>query len=366
MTEVAIVATPDDGSCGVGTYAGDLRSYLDCDVEHVELHTNSTDPTHFARVAVSAGTTAADVVHVQHEYGLFGAKTLYWWVFFPLLWVSARLTSAPVVLTVHEVWDAETAGDSLRWLQLLYIRVVNLSITLVADHLVFLSETSESAFHTATPVAVQSTSRLPHGVNVGETKDVAPAEAKSTFGYEPSDTVVVEPGYVSRQKGVDVFVELADRFPDHEFLLAGGPRQAADEAFVSDLRDRSPPNVQITGVLNDDDFHDAFRAADLVVLPYRKNGQSGVFNWCAAYSLPVAGSSCDYFERVAAEWGCMQLFNPSDLDDTESVTRTLLHDDEQRRALRERMSAFREANRFERVAAEHRSLYRELAERRAG
>lgn len=365
MTEVAMVATPDDGSCGVGTYAGDLRNHLDCEVEYVELRTNSTDPKHFVLTSLSAVTASADVIHVQHEYGLFGTKTLYWWFFFPLLWLGAYLTSTPVVLTLHEVWTAETAGDSLQWLQLQYIRVVNLSLALVADHLIFLSETSEAAYHAATPITVPSTSRFPHGVNVGETRDIAPAEAKAMFGYEPSDTLVVEPGYISRQKGADVFAELAEQFPNHEFLLAGGARWASDESLVSELRDDSSGNLQITGILDENAFHAAFRAADLVVLPYRKDGQSGVFNWCAAYALPVAGSDCDYFERLAVEWNCVELFDPTDLDDVAVVTQTLLSDDERRERLRERMREFREANRFERVSVQHQTLYRELVDRRS-
>lgn len=356
---VAMVATPDDGSCGVGSYAGDLRAHLD-GVEHVELRTDSVDPLHFASVALSAGTADADVVHVQHEYGLFGRMTLLWWVFAPLLWLTTRLRSVPVVLTLHEAWDDETTGETARWLQRAYVRVVNASIALVADHLLFLSASRESAYRAATPLAVRSASRLPHGVNVGETWDVPPAAAKATFGYDADDTLVVEPGYVSRQKGADVFVDLAARF-ECEFLLAGGARNPGDEAFVAGLRERAPSNLQVTGVLDDESFHAAFRAADLVVLPYRKDGQSGVFNWCAAYGLPVAGSDCDYFRRVNEGWDCVALFDAADLDDAEATVREVLDDETERTRLADAMASFREANRFEAVAARHRELYRELA-----
>lgn len=356
---VAMVATPDDGSCGVGAYAGDLRAHLGA-VEHVELRTNTRNPFHVAGVALAAGTTHADVVHVQHEYGLFGRMTLLWWVFGPLLWLTTRLRSRPVVLTLHEAWDDETAGLRARRLQLAYVRAVNASIAIVADHLLFLSETREAAYRNATPVEVGSTSRLPHGVEVGETIDLPPPAAKKRFGYDAETTLVVEPGYVSRQKGADVLVDVAERLPDREFLLAGGARTHGDEQLVSELRDRAPSNVAITGVLDHDAFHAAFRAADLVVLPYRKDGQSGVFNWCAAYGLPVAGSRCDYFTRLAAEWDCVALFDLDEPDDIEACVRRLLADGDERDRLANAMAAFRDANRFEHVAGEHRELYRSL------
>lgn len=361
-TDVVMVATPDDGSCGIGAYAGHLRNHLQVPVEHVELRTNSVNPLHFAATALTAGTADADIVHVQHEYGLFGRMTLLWWVFAPVLWITTQLRAVPVVFTLHEAWTEETAGETAKWLQHWYIRMVNTSIAVVADYLLFLSASRESAYLSATPVTVPGFRRIPHGVNVVDAVDVSPAEAKEQFGYEVDDTVLVEPGYVSRQKGADVFVDLASRIPEHEFLLAGGARNPSDDSFVRQLTDRAPSNVQVTGVLPDESFHTAFQAADLVVLPYRKDGQSGVFNLCSAYELPVVASNCDYFQRMAEEWDCAALFEVDEPADAETAVRRLLRDENERANLSEAMRSFREANRFDLVADRHRDLYRDVVD----
>lgn len=357
---VAMVATPDDGSCGVGTYAGDLRAALGdagVDVDHVELATNTRDPAHVARVAWRAGTADVDAVHLQHEYGLFGPMTYLWWVFAPLLGLLSRLRGVPVVVTLHEAWDRETAGETAAPLQYLYVRLVNWSLVLLADRLVFLSDSRAEAF-TGSVDAPQSM-RLPHGVTLAD--DGPTVDARERLGYDTDDALVVEPGYVSPQKGADTFRDLAERVPDAEFLLAGGARTPGDESFIADLESRAPENLQVTGVLDDDLFHGVFEAADLAVLPYRKEGQSGVLNWCIAHDLPVVASDVDYFREVAADWDCVALFEAGDLDDAEATLRRYLDDADARERLIAGMERFRRENSFAAVARRHAELYAELA-----
>ncbi|WP_255149711.1 glycosyltransferase family 4 protein [Halorarius halobius] len=357
---VAMVATPDDGSCGVGTYAGDLRAVLADEavaVDHVELATNTRSPLHVARVAWRAGTADVDAVHLQHEYGLFGPMTYLWWAFAPVLFLLSRLRGVPVVVTLHEAWDRETTGETAAWLQYAYVRLVNWSLALLADRLVFLSDSRAEAF-TGT-VETSHATRLPHGVNLVDAEPTV--DARDRLGYDPEDTLVVEPGYVSPQKGADTFLELAERFPDAEFLLAGGARTPGDEAFIGELESQAPENLQITGVLDDELFRGVFDAAGLAVLPYRKQGQSGILNWCIAYGLPVVAGDVDYFREVADEWDCVGLFDPDDIDDAAAAVDQYLTDPEAREQLAAGMEQFRTENSFAAVARRHADLYAALA-----
>lgn len=355
-----MVSTPDDGSCGVGTYAGDLRHYLSPEVTHIQLKTNCHNPVHFAAVAIQAGRVDVDIIHIQHEYGLFGKATVMWWIFAPIVWVLSMLYGTHIVITLHEAWDSETPNKSLLRLKRLYVKAVNTSIALIGTRLVFLSTACKCAYLQATPITVQEYEQMPHGVNVQGTQEIDMATAKSRFGYNPRDDVIVQPGYVSSQKGADIFIQLAMRIPEVEFLLAGGARNPEDTEYIKELRRRASSNVTITGQLDDESFHAAFCAADIVTLPYRKDGQSGVFNWCAAYGVPVIGSRCEYFQEVAQEWDCPALVDITELDDIETTVRAVLNSAERKDRLSKAIRLFRQANRYEAVGKQHEKLYREL------
>jgi glycosyltransferase involved in cell wall biosynthesis len=360
IPSVVMVSTPDDGSCGIGTYTGNLRRAFDraVDITQVTLDTGANDAGHFLRVALQAGTRDADVIHVQYEYGLFGPRSIHSWLFFPLLWLLTTLRGIPLIITVHESWTRETISDYMPRIKWVYVRAINHLLVMVADELVFLSDAVKRAF--TETVSVRSSQMIPHGVILDQEFDGSKRDAKNELGIDPEATLVVEPGYVSEQKGCDRFISLASRFPEVEFLLAGGSLSPRDDSFVESLRDRASENVTITGRLPHRQFHAAFVAADLIVLPYRKDGQSGVINWCATYEVPTVGSDCAYFYSLATTYGCLDLVEATDADALAAGVSRLLADKSRREYLKRAMSRYKAINHFEAVADRHIRLYQNL------
>lgn len=363
QSEICMVSTPDDGTCGIGTYTGSLMRALrgtseDLSLERVRVRLRALDPVHYAAAAIRAGRSDADVVHIQHEYGIYGPKSLTSWVFFPLLSLLARLRGTQVIITLHSAWTDRTISPPLLPLKRLYVRLNNWMLARCGDCFLFLSETCKDQFTES--VALDEYEVLPHGVQ-DEDVDVAASQAKAAFGYAPDDTVVVEPGYVRPEKGHDRFVDVAAELPGYSFLVAGGPQDEADEAFLDRIRDEAPENVQVTGVLDEDRFHAAFRAADLILLPYREVTQSGVFNWCVAHELPVLGSDAPYFRRLADEWGCVELIDPVDVEGTAEAVERVAADEAERRRLVDAMRAYRTESSMESVAESHEAVYRTVA-----
>lgn len=355
-----MVSTPDDGSCGIGTYTGNLRRGFNSEVNirPVLINTGSNNPGHFLKVALQAGTGSEDVVHVQHEYGLFGQQSIYSWLFFPVLWLVTMLRGVPLVLTVHEAWTRETITDNPSWVKWAYIRAINTLLVVVADELVFLSDAVATAF--TKTVSVPSYRTIPHGVTFEHEFDGSKRAARRELGVDIGTTLVVEPGYISDQKGCDRFISLARRFPDIKFLLAGGSRSERDDTFVASLRDRAPENVTITGRLPHRQFHAAFVATDLIILPYRKDGQSGIVNWAATYEVPTVGSNCTYFRSLATNYGCLDLVNAGDEDALAARVSEALTDDNRREYLRKAMGRYKTHNGYDSVANRHVSLYDKL------
>lgn len=354
MIETLLVAPPSDAG-GIGKYSDTLSKALadqSVDLDRLDLE-EGAGPVQHVRVAVRAGLTSADVIHVQFEYGFFTPRLLFAWIFFPILFVLARLRDVPVVVTMHEAWLPDIVDPPLVGPKQVYLCLAHRLLVATADQLLFLSENAVEAFEKSVPGVHART--LPHGVDVSGTRDVESAAAKRQFGFDPKATVVSQIGYVAPRKNTDVMLELAEEFPEYEFLVAGGPRRDAEREYFESIRSRAPPNLTVTGVLPDEEFHAAFAATDLAVLSYSDIRQSGILNWCFAYQVPMICRRIPYFERVASEWGGIVLYDENDELDAE--LRAAVADID---SLEREMEAFCEANSFEAVAAEHVRLYREL------
>ncbi|WP_423744948.1 glycosyltransferase (plasmid) [Haladaptatus sp. SPP-AMP-3] len=356
MTSVTLVSTADDGECGIGTYTGSLISDMDgeVDVTHVTVPLRSKNPLPYITNAVRAGRSSDDVIHVQHEYGIFGPKSIWSWLFFPVLYFVAFLRNTPVVLTLHSAWNRETIDPPLALLKRVYVKLNNLLLVAGASYLILLSENCKDRFEESVPL--RRYEMMSHGVQT-ETVSMNTSDAKRVFGYDSTETVVVVPGYIRPEKGQDVFVKIADRAPEYEFLIAGGVQADEDEEFLREVERTAPENVQITGMLDDSRFNAAFNAADVAVLPYRDVTQSGIFNWCVAYEVPTVVSDELYFRRLNEQWDCVSLF---DVEDPESATmqiQDLLSNEERRMKIAEGMRNYGKASSMETVIEKHIWIY---------
>jgi len=355
MADVTMVSTPDDGSCGIGTYTGELIRELtnNTDVDWVNVPLRSANPLPYVQSAIKAGLGDSSVIHIQHEYGIYGPKSLWSWLFFPVLFILATLRNKRVITTFHSAWNGETIGSPLVSLKYIYVAANNTMLAATTDHAIFLSENAATEFRQSVPL--ESEEVLPHGVQT-DTRELSPSDAKHALGVDPDDTLVVEPGYIRREKGCDAFIDLARVYDDDvSFLLAGGCQ--GNEAYCESIRRDAPANVRVTGTLDEDRFHAAFVAADLVVLPYREVTQSGIFNWCAAYEVPVVGSDTPYFRRLADRWNCVAVIDTEDATATAMRVGKLLDDADRRATLVAGMRDYRTAASMDSVAKRHLKLY---------
>jgi len=359
MTDVTVVSTPDDGSCGIGTYTGELLGALsdETDVNWVTVPLRSPNPIHYIRGAIEAGLGDAPVIHIQHEYGIYGPKSLWSWFFFPILFLFSRLSDKCVITTYHSAWNRETIDPPLIILKQLYVTANNAMLEMTTNHSIFLSENTAADFSKS--VTPDSREIMPHGVQ-NDTIDLSVEEAKSEFGAEPDDTLIVEPGYIRHEKGCDAFVDIAKEFEDSSFifLLAGGSQD--NEKYYESIQCDAPPNLQVTGRLGEVRFHAAFVAADLVVLPYREVTQSGIFNWCVAYEVPVLGSDTPYFRHLSERWNCVDVVDTEKPKIASSRIRELLVDNDRRTELRSGMSDYRASASLDSVAERHCDLYTDI------
>lgn len=371
LADIVLVTAPGNGETGVGDYTNDLLAHItDVDIEKIELQIQSKNPLDFLLPAIRTGRARADVIHIQHEYGMFGPMSLMTWIFFPVVFLVSAITNTPVVISMHEALNKDHVTEPLAPIKRVYIALINHLLVFGADHIVFLSDTTKTEFLES--VRPEEFSVIPHGVSIDRTVEHPKQEAKRHIGYSPDDVVIIEPGYIEPRKGNHVFAELAERMPEYEFLIAGGVSNALYAEYAEHVMDDAPENLRVTGILEEELFHTAFCAADLVVLPYLKTrqagiintvGQSGIFNRCVAYELPVLGSERSYFEDLKDEWGCIETFDTDNLTEATQRIQETLADDTKQKQLIAAMKAYADANSFDRAGNEHTDIYQTVYSR---
>lgn len=345
----AVLLGPPESNGGVGRYTTQLGEAIG-ETGKVRRFPAGVAPAKQARAILGAVAEADRAAHLQFTPELFGPAGA---TIAPLLTataVRARHRDVRLVVTVHEVWDERDTGTVLRRA---YARGVHEAVARTADDLVFLSEAAAAAFTRYAPGTEYRI--VAHGIRMSEVRTVP--DAKDRFGYNDETTLVTQHGFVNPRKGCETFLELARGLPDTEFLLAGGARTETHRAYYETLVKAAPANVQCTGRLDDDDFHAAFAASDLAVLPYRAIYQSGILNWCAGYGLPVVASGVPYFEEIAREYGAPETVGRTDREAVTATVRRLLDDPGARADLGGRLHAYAVENNMDRVAETYRAVY---------
>jgi glycosyltransferase involved in cell wall biosynthesis len=228
----------------------------------------------FARVAAHLpdmlryrrAARAADVVHFQ-------------WLSIQAL--DARLLRAvhPRLLTAHDVLPREPRPGQLAGQRALYERM---------DAIVVHSEHGAARLRDELRLDPARVHVIPHGVLDGlDVPGAAPFP-------KPDKPVVLCFGLIRPYKGVDVLLEAwRQAAPDAELWVIGMPRM--DTAFI-----HGPGVRTALRFVSSAELAGAFRAADLVVLPYREIDQSGVLFTALAFGKPILATSVGGFPEVGA------------------------------------------------------------------
>jgi glycosyltransferase involved in cell wall biosynthesis len=118
-------------------------------------------------------------------------------------------------------------------------------------------------------------------------------QAKSKFGYNERDDVILLLGNVSHYKGIDLMLQaLNHQRADSRFkvLIAGQGGANAYSSFLKQQIKSSPFSGDIQWInryLTEEEVGLALKAADVLVLPYRHIDQSGVLLTGLEFGLPI-------------------------------------------------------------------------------
>jgi glycosyltransferase involved in cell wall biosynthesis len=225
----------------------------------------------------------------------------------------------PLVLTAHDVLPREPRRGQLDAQRRLYDRF---------DAIVVHSEHGRRRLTGELAVDPSRVHVIPHGVFehlAGEDGEPpAPADRRVVLCF----------GLMRPYKGIDVLLDAWHGVEDAELWIAGMPRMD-----IAPLLAAAPPNARFfPRFITDGELPDYFRAADLVVLPYREIDQSGVLFTALAFGKPLLLSDVGGFPEIA-QTGAARTFPAGDAQALRGALRELLEDPASLSALAERARA---------------------------
>jgi len=329
---VAVLSTYPPRPCGIGTFTHDLRTALlgaapDTAVDVLALvrdEARPIGPEVAARVrqdvrsdyAAAAGIPSwrgADVVIVEHEYGIFGGEAGSY-----VLSFVADL-QVPLVVTLHTVLSAPSVHQAET------LRALCDAATLVT---VF-TETARRMVTEAQLAPPERVRVVPHGGPVELLEAAAQSAARNagagagaTLGPAPraalerldGRTVLSTFGLISAGKGIETAIAalpaVVDRHPEVLYLVAGqthpevvkteGERYRLSlERLVRDL-DLTRHVHFVDRFLTTDDLAVLLGATDLYLTPYRSREQivSGALTFALVAGCPVVSTPYYYAEDL--------------------------------------------------------------------
>ena len=331
---------------------GEARTYK----ANVVARLSQDDRASYRRIAQFANADAAELLNVQHEYGLFGGPEGSWFLDF------LDAVEKPVVTSLHTVLPEPSAAH----------RDVARKIAQRSNAVVVLSQTGKDVLVNTYGVDPNKISVIHHGV-----PDVPfrPTDAaKASFGV--GERMVISTfGLISRGKGleygIDAMRKVVKRHPEALYLILGqthpGVRRQEGESYRESLVSRIAEyglqaNVSLVDrYLEFDELIAYLGATDIYLTPYTNPVQivSGTLAYAVGLGKAIVSTPYLYAQELLAhQRGFLTPFKESDRLADAIVQ--LLDDPLLRRATERRAYRFGRQMTWPNVAAGYGRLFSDL------
>lgn len=364
--------------CGIATFTTDLADALaaanvECSVvamndrgkgygypERVRFEIAESDVGSYHRAADFMNVNAADVLSVQHEYGIFGGKAG------AHLLTLLREQRMPIVSTLHTILAEPNAEQ----------RVVMDELCALSERIVVMSAHGAELLSKVHGVPPRKIDLIPHGIP----ELPGATNSKNKLGVQ-GRPVVFTFGLLSRDKGIEYVIDalpaIVKRFPEVVYIVLGATHPHVKESEGEAYRLMLESRGHRLGVDDNLVFHDRFvkeselvqflAAADIYITPYLNPEQitSGTLAFAVGSGKSVISTPYRYARELLADGrGVLVPWRDSAAIANEVIS--LLGDDEKKSELERRACAFGKAmtwpvvanayiQTFQRASVEHRA-----------
>ena len=341
--KIAWVSSWPPRPCGIATYSLELVDALrkkGGDV-YIVCHTDggkpgeknvypviNLDEVDWAEKLYSVvGEIKPDIVHIQHEYGLYSVNDDYSAGLLRPLFRWKLDDSFPVVITYHSVYSKMDRARAM-FMDLMQ-RLVHAGI--VHEYYQWISLPYNLGR------MVSNVYVIPHGAK--ENLLFSRQEAKKYLGLEGKKTIGMIGWFVST-KGFHRVIKMWDILseelgPDTYLILAGEARRGEESqreykarllSLVEDCRNKHRIKLLIKS-FSPEEYERVLACFDIAVFPYTFISQSGNLAHSLALGVPVVASAIEGLEAEVKASGAGILVPPDDDDELKRAIVTLLKDD---------------------------------------
>jgi glycosyltransferase involved in cell wall biosynthesis len=315
--KVCLIGTYPPRECGIGTFTRDLRNAI-CQVAddvqafviamtnppnnykyppEVVFEIRQNQLNDYRLAAEYINFSGADIVCVQHEFGIFGGPEGRY-----ILELLKNLNK-PVVTTLHTVLSEPLAGFRVS-----LIRVANAS-----DRLVVLNSRAIPILKDVYGITEEKVSLIHHGVP--DVPFVDPNYYKDKFGVE-GRLVLLTFGLLSRNKGIEMMLdalpEIVSVHPEVVYIVLGATHPEVKRRDGEEYRLMLKRRVRELGLedyvifydryVDDDELREFLGACDIYITPYQSREQivSGTLAYAVGMGKAVVSTPYLYAEELLA------------------------------------------------------------------
>lgn len=343
-----VMIAPSKDQCGISDYCDYLMEALSAK----SLRIRRTDWRSYSR-----DKDRADLVHIQHEYFLFGGVAP---------WKNRcgsflNRLNAPVVLTAHEFLPP--SGNLLRSFMIRLTNRSNFKHANIKRIIVHTSQDRQMMSQCGIPP--EKVQRICHGIPASP-KLPSSNLMKQEFGLS-NRFVVTMFGFLSRKKGhLDALKALSLLPNDIQLIFAGGkhPDDRTDyyQRIENEIAARGlSDQVRITGYLNREDMYKWMAATDLFLAPFHQTSGSGSLAMAFSCAKPILASdippNMEYLEDVP---DCIRVYPATQTEKMADLILMLADDPAQRDTLSSLAGEYAMKHSYLNMAEETMALYRTL------
>ena len=306
-----------------------------------------------------------DVVHIQHEYGLYQTFGDNASGLFRLLFRLHVQGKYPAVITYHSVY---TRLDPM---MRLYMDVMQRLVHAGIVH----AEYQWMNLHANLGRVVDNVYVIPHGAATGAS--VSREEAKKKLGLE-GRRVVGMLGWFTETKGFDSVLEiwddLARELGENTMLVLAGdarlgdPNQIGYKQKLLDLVKKSVHKDRIKvelGSFTPEAYNNIMASFDLMVMPYTFASQSGNLAHSFALGVPAVVSGLEGLKAEAEASGAAVAVSPGDREELKRAILMIMGNDSLRKTYAQRAKSYVKGKiSWSITAKKHMQVYRKAANRK--
>ena len=303
-----------------------------------------------------------DIVHIQHEYGLYQTSADHASGLFRFLFRLQNQEKYPAVITYHSVYSR--LSPMIR----LYMDVTQRLVQAGIVH----AEYQWMNLHANLGRIVNNVYVIPHGAAAGVS--ITKTQAKKKLGVE-GKLVLGMLGWFTQSKGFDrvleIWDDLAEELDDKTVLVLAGDARRGDPNqidykkkllnLVEQCAHRDRIKI-VQGSFTPEEYNSIMAAFDLMVMPYTFASQSGNLAHSFALGVPAVVSGLEGLKAEAEASGAAVPVSPGDSEELKQAILMIMGNAALRKRYAGRARAYvKKKISWSITAKKHMQIYRKAA-----